>query len=177
MQLLKVAREKGVLPHFIFRLFGLLRYDEMIRFTEIHRKVVGHPLISLEAQRIVFNNQVYKKRSRNEHRGRFYNNVHPTFMAWLNHFAATDQSLWCSTWMEREIRRKIPAKYADRNLLRHTAITHHCLAFKNPLQTAFIAGNSVSIIQNHYLNMNVPEAEAQQLYALTPEKAQQLGIL
>ena len=38
-----------------------------------------------------------------------------------------------------------------RNLLRHTAITYHCLAFKNPLQTAYIAGNSVSIIQNHYL--------------------------
>jgi hypothetical protein len=172
--LLKTAQRKKVLPHFIFRLFGLLRYDEMYRFTGIHAEVRGHPLISLEANRITFNAQVYKKRSRGEHRGRFYNNVHPTFMAWLKKFHNEDASLHCGVWVERSTRRAIKD---DRNLLRHTAITYHCLALKNPLQTAYIAGNSVGIIQNHYLNMNVPEADALKLYELTPDKAVELGIL
>lgn len=174
VELLKAAQKKGVLPHFIFRLFGLLRYDEMIRFTSIHPTVKGHPLISLEAQRITFNAQVYKKRSRGEHRGRFYNNLHPTFLAWLNKFANEGLEIRASDWTERAVRRSIKD---DRNLLRHTAITYHCLAFKNPLQTAYIAGNSVGIIQNHYLNMNVPEADALKLYQLTPAEAEKLGIL
>jgi hypothetical protein len=177
VELLKVAQSKHLLPYFIFRLFGMLRYDEMIRFAEIHSKVKDHPLISLESHRIVFNAQVYKKRSRNEHRGRFYNNVHPTFMAWLKKFADEDASIAFGEWKERSTRRTVKDKGADRNLLRHTAITYHCIAFKNPLQTAYIAGNSVGIIQNHYLNMNVPEADALKLYELTPNKAKELGII
>jgi len=177
IQLLKVANEHERLPHFIFRLFGMLRYFEMIRFTEVHRKVRGHPLINLDGKRIVFGPEIFKKRSRNEHRGRFYANVHSTFMAWLRYFDENDRSIWCSVNLERKIRRKIDGLEADRNLLRHTAITYHCIAFKNPLQTAFIAGNSVSVIQNHYLNMNVPEADALKLYELTPEKAREIGVL
>jgi hypothetical protein len=98
-------------------------------------------------------------------------------MAWLNHFAESDQSIWCSVKLERKIRQKVEGRETDRNLLRHTAITYHCLAFRNPLQTAFIAGNSAGVIQNHYLNMNVPEADALKLYELTPERARALGIL
>ena len=175
--LLKAAKAEDRLPHFIFRLFGMLRYFEMIRFTEIHRKVNGHPFINLEQKRITFGPEIFKKRSRNEHRGRFYANVHPTFMAWLNHFAESDQSIWCSVKLERKIRQKVEGRETDRNLLRHTAITYHCLAFRNPLQTAFIAGNSAGVIQNHYLNMNVPEADALKLYELTPDRARALGIL
>jgi hypothetical protein len=177
IELLKAAQARQVLPYFIFRLFGLLRSEEMVRFTEIHPKVKDHPLISLEAQRIVFNPQVYKKRSRNEHRGRFYNSIHPTFMAWLKKFHDEDASLEMTEDRERGVRTSISGKESFRNLLRHTAITYHCIAFRNPLQTAYIAGNSVGIIQNHYLNMNVPEADALKLYELTPNKAKELGII
>ncbi|MEY3774332.1 MAG: hypothetical protein RLZZ129_1112 [Verrucomicrobiota bacterium] len=177
IRVLKVAQQHDRLPHFIFRLFGMLRYFEMIRFTEIHRRVRGHPLINLEQKRIIFGPEIFKKRSRNEHRGRFYANLHPTFMAWLDHFAENNQSIWCSVNLERKIRQQVEGRETDRNLLRHTAITYHCLAFKNPLQTAFIAGNSAAVIQNHYLNMNVPEADALKLYELTPDRARELGIL
>ena len=149
----------------------------MIRFTDIHQHVKNHPFINLEGKRIVFGPEIFKKRSRSEHRGRFYANLHPTFLAWLHYFADNDQSIWCSVNMEREIRQQVEGKETDRNLLRHTAITYHCLAFKNPLQTAFIAGNSAGVIQNHYLNMNVPESDALKLYEFTPEKAKEMGIL
>jgi hypothetical protein len=177
LRLLKVAQSHQRLPHFIFRLFGMLRYFEMIRFTDIHQHVKNHPLINLEGKRIVFGPEIFKKRSRSEHRGRFYANLHPTFLAWLQYFADNNQSIWCSVNMEREIRQQVEGKETDRNLLRHTAITYHCIAFKNPLQTAFIAGNSAGVIQNHYLNMNVPESDAIKLYEFTPTKALELGIL
>jgi hypothetical protein len=177
IQLLKRASEKKVLPYFIFRLYGMCRFDEMFRLIEIQAKIKNHPLISLEHERITFNAEVYKKRSRGEHRGRFYNKVHPTFIAWLKKFSDEDASLNISEWMERAIRRTIKQDGDDRNLLRHTAITYHCIAFRNPLQTAYIAGNSVSIIQNHYLNMNIPEEEALKLYQLTPDVAKSLGIV
>ena len=77
----------------------------------------------------------------------------------------------------RKIRRRVKGKEKDTNLLRHTAITYHCLAFKNPLQTAFIAGNSAEIISNHYLNMNISEGEALKFYELTPQVAKTLGII
>jgi hypothetical protein len=177
IQLLKRASEKKVLPYFIFRLFGMCRFDEMFRMIEIQDKIKNHPLISIENERITFSAQVYKKRSRGEHRGRFYNKVHPTFLAWLKKFSDEDASLNISEWMERAIRRTIKQEGEDRNLLRHTAITYHCIAFRNPLQTAYIAGNSVGIIQNHYLNMNIPEQDALKLYQLTPEVAKSLGIV
>ena len=49
VELLKVAQSKNLLPYFIFRLFAMARYDERIRFSEIHPKVKDHPPISSEA--------------------------------------------------------------------------------------------------------------------------------
>ena len=177
ISLLKAAKEYNEVPYFIFRLFSMTRYFEMERFCEIHDKVTDHPLINLEAKRITFSQEVYKKRSRNEHRGRFYNNLHPTFLLWLNYFKENNLSISCNTKIARKIRRRVKGKEKDTNLLRHTAITYHCLAFKNPLQTAFIAGNSAEIISNHYLNMNISEGEALKFYELTPQVAKTLGII
>lgn len=175
--LLKEASKKGVLPYFVFRLFSMMRTEEMKRFTDIHPTVSGHPLISLEAKRISITNQIFKKRSDTNHRGRFFNDLHPTFLAWLEHFATSEESIECNDEIAQKIKVSIGIPIEARNLLRHTAITYHCLAFKNPLHTAFVAGNSVGIIQNHYLNMNVPESDALKLYEFTPEKAKELGIL
>lgn len=175
--LLTHAQRRGVLPYFVFRLFSMMRTEEMKRFIAIHPKVAEHPLISLEARRISITNHIFKKRSDTNHRGRFYNQIHPTFLLWLEYFRDHDLSLNCGEDNYRALRTIIHPKTRDRNQLRHTAITYHCLAFRNPLQTAYIAGNSVGIIQNHYLNMNVPEADALKLYELTPQRARELGIL
>lgn len=175
--LLTQAHRRGVLPYFIFRLFSMMRTEEMKRFIAVHPTVTGHPLISLEAQRISITNHIFKKRSDTNHRGRFYNNIHPIFLQWLEYFHANNLSLVCGEDNYRNLRLGLKPESKDRNQLRHTAITYHCLAFRNPLQTAYIAGNSVGIIQNHYLNMNVPEADALKLYELTPDRARALGIL
>ena len=40
LRLLKVAQSHQRLPHSIFRLFGMLRYFEIIRITDIHQHVI-----------------------------------------------------------------------------------------------------------------------------------------
>ena len=51
------------------------------------------------------------------------------------------------------------------------------MMFRDPLITACSAGNSVNVIQNHYLNMNINEDDVRKLYDLTPAKAKELGII
>ncbi len=55
-------------------------------------------------------------------------------------------------------------------MLRHTAITMHIRAFKDPMRTAKLAGTSVSVIQKNYFNLNITESDALGFYALTPNK-------
>lgn len=177
VRLLRSASDHRVLPYFIFRLFSMVRTEEMIRFVAIHPTVNGHPLINLEAQRISITNQIFKKRSHNQHRGRFYNQLHPTFLKWLEYFAKQECSLDCSPEMAFEVKQMAGRPVAERNVLRHTAITYHCLLTRDPVKTAYVAGNSFGIIQNHYLNMNVPNEDVAKLYDLTPNRARELGIL
>jgi len=68
-------------------------------------------------------------------------------------------------------------KDRSHNILRHTAITFHALRFSDPLRTSYVAGNSVGIVTNHYLNMTIPKGDAEAFYDLTPIKAKELGIL
>ena len=65
----------------------------------------------------------------------------------------------------------------NRNILRHTAITYHTLKFRDPMRTAYVAGNSVEMIQRHYLNMNVPKDDIKRFFELTPTKAKEIGII
>jgi len=59
--LLTHAQRRGVLPYFVFRLFSMMRTEEMKRFIAIHPKVAEHPLISLEARRISITNHLFNQ--------------------------------------------------------------------------------------------------------------------
>ena len=45
------------------------------------------------------------------------------------------------------------------------------------MRTAYVAGNSVEMIQRHYLNMNVPKDDIKRFFELTPTKAKEIGII
>ena len=51
------------------------------------------------------------------------------------------------------------------------------LKFRDPMRTAYVAGNSVEMIQRHYLNMNVPKDDIKRFFELTPTKAKKIGII
>ena len=157
----------------------MMRTHEYRRFIELGGQTVGtNRFIDLEKGRITINNFVYRKRGQSENRGRYYNELPSAFKQWLEYFKAEDISLSIKPKVVTKMLKKSKnPKDRSHNILRHTAITFHALKFSDPLRTSYIAGNSVGIITNHYLNMNVPKADAESFYDLTPTKAKELGIL
>ena len=179
VDLLKRAKTNGTLGFFVMRLFSMMRTHEYRRFIELGGQTVGtNRFIDLENGRITINNFVYRKRGQSENRGRYYNELPSAFRQWLEYFKAEDINLSIKPKVVTKMLKKSKnPKDRSHNILRHTAITFHALKFSDPLRTSYIAGNSVGIITNHYLNMNVPKADAKSFYDLTPSKAKELGIL
>lgn len=179
VDLLKRAKTNGSLGFFVMRLFSMMRTHEYRRFMELGGQTVGtNRFIDVENGRITINNFVYRKRGQSENRGRYYNELPSAFKEWLEYFKAEDIHLSIKPKVVTKMLKKSKnPKDRSHNILRHTAITFHALKFSDPLRTSYIAGNSVGIITNHYLNMNVPKADAESFYDLTPSKAKELGIL
>ena len=176
VNLLKVAKKRNVFGYYIFRLFSMMRTEEMKRFAEIGGDdVKTNKFINLKEKRITINNQVYKKRGRAELRGRHYNNIPDVFAEWIEYLGESGIKINCSRRQDHYTRKEAGRK--GTNIVRHTAITYHTMNFRDPLVTAYSAGNSVNVIQNHYLNMNIDEDDVRKLYELTPSKAKELGIL
>ena len=157
----------------------MMRTHEYRRFIELGGQTVGtNRFLDLENGRITINNFVYRKRGQSENRGRYYNEMPSAFKEWLEYFKAEDINLSIKPKVVTKMLKKSKnPKDRSHNILRHTAITFHALKFSDPLRTSYIAGNSVGIITNHYLNMNVPKADAESFYDFTPMKAKELGIL
>jgi len=179
VELLKRANQNGTLGFHVMRLFSMMRTEEYERFIEIGGKTVKtNRYIDLENGRITINNLIYKKRGQSEHRGRYYTELPTAFKEWLEYFNENDTDLSITMKTTAKMRRKSPnPKDRISNILRHSAITFHSIHFSDPLRTSYIAGNSVSIISDHYLNMNIPKADAEAFYELTPTKAKDLGII
>jgi integrase len=179
VDLLKRAKEHGAIGFIVMRLFSMMRTHEYRRFIELGGQTVGtNRFIDLDNGRITINNFVYRKRGQSENRGRYYNELPSAFRQWLDYFKAENISLWIKPKaVTKMLKKSRNPKDRSHNILRHTAITFHALKFSDPLRTSYIAGNSVGIITNHYLNMNVPKADAESFYDFTPTKAKELGIL
>ncbi len=179
VDLLKRAKTNGTLGFFVMRLFSMMRTHEYRRFIELGGQTVGtNRFIDVESGRITINNFVYRKRGQSENRGRYYNELPSAFKEWLEYFQAEGTSLWVKPKVVTKMLKKSKnPRDRSHNILRHTAITFHALRFSDPLRTSYIAGNSVGIVTNHYLNMNIPKTDAESFYDLTPIKAKELGIL
>ena len=176
IKLLRLSFQKGLLGFYVFRLFSMMRREEHLRFVEIGgNKVEQNNYINLDERRITINNQVYKKRSSYENRGRHYNEIEDAFMEWLHYLKDNNIPISATKRDEQLIRNLVKGK--KRNILRHTAITYHTLKFRDPMRTAYVAGNSVEMIQRHYLNMNVPKDDIKRFFELTPTKAKEIGII
>jgi hypothetical protein len=179
VDLLKRANTNGTLGFFVMRLFSMMRTHEYRRFIELGGETVGtNRFIDVENGRITINNFVYRKRGQSENRGRYYSELPEAFRQWLEYFKTEGTSLWVKLKVVTKMLKKSKnPKDRSHNILRHTAITFHALRFSDPLRTSYVAGNSVGIVTNHYLNMNIPKSDAESFYDLTPIKAKELGIL
>ena len=88
VQLLKMANANGALGFYVMRLFSMMRTHEYERFVNLGGgdTVQTNRFIDLPNNRITINNFVYRKRGNSENRGRYYNDIHPTFRLWLEYF-------------------------------------------------------------------------------------------
>ena len=180
VEVLKEASSNGALGYYIMRLFSLMRTEEYARFIKLGNgdTVATNRFIDLDNNRITINNFVYRKRNASESRGRYYNQINNTFKEWLEYLKTNNIKIWSNPKLIKRLTRESKIQNVrNHNILRHTAITFHAIRFSDPLRTSYIAGNSVNIISNHYLNMNIGKGDAESFYDLTPNRAKELGII
>jgi hypothetical protein len=171
--ILKKGKDRGSLGYLLFRLHTMARFDETERFIALGgADWKANPYIDLTHNRIHFNPTVYLKRNGNEDRGR-YIPITPIFRKWIDYLSEHGLGFGYVR-QDDEVARKEAGKFGRNtgytNMLRHTGITMHIRAFKDPMTTAKIAGTSVSVIEKNYMNINISEADAVGFYALTPNK-------
>jgi hypothetical protein len=174
IKILERARQHGGLGYVIFRLFSLARFDETKRFIlKGGSDWEKNSFIDLNHLKIHFDSTVFRKRSKAKHRGR-YIPIEPAFRQWINYLVRKRQDFGYVRWDDEFARRAVSEKFGHekgyRNLLRHTAITMHVKMFKNPMETAEIAGTSPGVISTNYYNSSITEADAKAFYRLTPRK-------
>lgn len=174
-RILVKAHETGSLGYIVFRLFTLCRYEELQRLVSVGggSKWDGNKLIDLDTDQIDFNGEVYRKRSNGQKRGRTIP-VGKTFRAWIDFCLKRNLGFTYNRLKDENARKAVPEKFGRENghsnLLRHTAITFHVKAHKNPADTAYIAGTSTEKIDSNYYNARVRESDARAFYQLTPAK-------
>jgi hypothetical protein len=174
--LLKAAKDLGLVPYVIFRLFSMLRREEMERVLEIGKTVGDIPFINLSASVIDLPPTVMSQKGKRKNSSRRIR-IHSTFNAWLALFQKEGSTLTYHQKDERKARRAVKAKAGDDNLIRHTGITMHLKNGDSIMDTSTQAGTSPKMIQDHYYSLNIESSDAKKFFQLTPQKARGLGIL
>lgn len=171
------------ISYYIFRLFSCMRKEEFVRMVTLGGEdITTNRYIDLEGRKLILTPDVYKKRGSmtGATKGRVYDDLPEVFMMWLKWMIENKVRLSYpkGRHVEHEINTLCKRDGIDRhNILRHTGITFHLLNFKQTVRTTKIAGTSLAIIEQHYLNMNIPTIDAEKFYKLTPTRAEEMGIL
>ena len=172
--ILKKAYETGSLGYTVFRLFTLCRFEELQRFVTLGggSRWESNKFVDLGTNQIDFPATVFKKRSNSQKRGRIIR-IESTFLKWIEFCISKNLGFTYNRLKDENSRKVIPDKFGrnegHNNLFRHTAITFHVKAHKNPADTAYIAGTSTEKIDSNYYNARLNESDAIEFYRLTPE--------
>lgn len=165
--------------YYIWRIFTMCRWSEHIRFFEECPTVFNHPKIHKDLSQIWFDSEVWRKRARTKTHGRRMKDIHPTFRLWLEWMRDSKAVILNkkTSQTEQEITQLPRLNYRERrNILRHSGITYHVHHFKDPVKTAYYAGNSIKMIEDHYLDYDASREDVEAIYALTPAKCFDEGV-
>ena len=175
--------EKELIAYYIFRLFSCVRKEEFIRIVNFGgTDITQNKYINLDSGKIILTPDVYRKKSNRDSggRGRVHSPFDNTFREWLDWMVENNIRLTYprGKYLEVELEKVCKEEgLRKHNILRHTAITFHLLKNKQYQFTSKIAGTSLFMIENHYLNKNITSSEAEKFYELNPTKAIELGII
>lgn len=167
------------ISYYMWRLFTMCRWSEHIRFFENNPTVFNHPCIHKDFSQILFDSEVWRKRATTKTHGRKLKNIHPTFRLWLEWMSKAKAVVLNkkTSQTEQEVCQLPTLGVRDRhNILRHTAITYHVHYFSDAVKTAYFAGNSIKMIEDHYLDYDANKDDIKRFYDLTPEKCFEEGV-
>lgn len=168
--LLRAAKKSGALGYIVFRLHSMCRYAELLRFLKAGNRFDHHPKIDLANNSIHFGPEVYRKRSKSEHRGRHIP-IGKCFRAWIVYCIKHRLRFGYDRESDQMARKAVQAKYGAeyKNMLRHTGITMQVKSNLNgSMEVAKAAGTSTAVIESNYLNLTITMKEALAFLKLTP---------
>ncbi|HUK83237.1 MAG TPA: tyrosine-type recombinase/integrase [Verrucomicrobiae bacterium] len=156
--ILENAEAAGCLPYVVLSLFSGLRRAEIVR---LHWQDVN-----LSARTITVGSAAAKKRSRR------VVTINETAAVWLPLCAKargpvitlSKQALDASL---KELTKLAGLNKWKQNGLRHSFCSYHVAAYKDPVRTAYEAGNSAEIVNRHYRAL-VDEDAAKRFWGLRP---------
>jgi len=157
-RILEHADEAGCLPLVVFSLFAGLRRAEVCRLQWEN--------VNLGARTITVSSKAAKKRSRR------VISINDTAAAWLATCAKTRGPVVNVSKQEldsriKELETLAGLKAWKQNGLRHCFCTYHLAAGKDPVRTAYEAGNSAEIVKRCYVAL-ASEATAKRFWELRP---------
>jgi site-specific recombinase XerD len=153
MQYVSGFKEGRLVPYFGLALFTGLRPDGELR------KLAKHPeLISLENKVIRVTAEISKTGKPRQIR------IRPNLLKWLQRYPGEILPTNCAREIFH-IRQKFQLSH---DVLRHTFISAHVMAFGSFAETAIEAGNSETIIREHYFNV-ITKPKAKAFWRIEPE--------
>ena len=157
-RILEHAEDAGCLPLVVLSLFAGLRRAEIAR--------LDWQGVNLSARTITVGSAAAKKRSRR------VVTINETAAAWLGACGKTRGPVVSISKQVLDARIKDLAGRAKlnrwkQNGLRHSFCTYHVAAYKDPVRTAYEAGNSAEIVNRCYRAL-ASEAEASRFWSLRP---------
>lgn len=170
--LLVAAKKSGALGYILFRLYSMVRYEELLRFQKDGIRFDKHPAIDLKNLKIHLSGSVFRKRSKKAARGRHIP-IDPCFRVWINYCIRHKLRFNYDRVPDQEARRAVKNKWGTKfkNMLRHTAITMR-VKRNDEDETAMViaaaAGTSTAVIETNYLNLSISPKDAKRFYKLSP---------
>jgi site-specific recombinase XerD len=153
MQYVSGFKEGRLVPYLGLALFAGLRPDGELR------KLAKHPeLISLENKVIRVTAEISKTGKPRQIK------IRPNLLKWLRRYTGEILPTNCAREIAH-IRQKFQLSH---DVLRHTFISANVMAFGSFAETAIEAGNSETIIREHYFNV-ITKAKAREFWRIEPE--------
>ncbi len=155
-------KDGKTVPYFALALFAGIRPNELARLT--------WKQIDLDAGLITIGAGIAKTRSKRHVEFCQVGDQEPNLAEWLLPHVARRTPIAISRFDFEKVKALSGIRGWTKDILRHTAASHHLALFEHEGKTALWLGNSPAIIQRHYKGL-VKRQDTAQFWSIRPEDA------